>query len=1360
LGGALTNVAGNLTFVSAGGRVIYFNRSAGGYNLSVGGNFDNQGVALILAFTLSSPSTITIGGNFTMSKAGTVNPVLTFGQTNTSDVTVNIAGNFLTTGGSGNGTIAKGSTTFNANFNFNGSGVQTFSNGVTPISTAINYTIASGSTLDLGNAGVLAGTGTFTNNGILRVGSTNAAGALASNITVSGTKTYASGSTVTYNGATAQFIGSGHPSTSGVNTVINNSSGVTLASAVTIGGSLTLTSGNLLLAANTLTLSGTYTPNANSIGITSSSGLVINGTGAFGTLSFTGGPAIGNFTINRTSSGSVTLGNDLNVTGSFTQTAGDIIVNGKTFQISGAANYSRTAGNLNVNSSSTVIFTGTGTLPSAVGFTGGTLGTLTLDKDNASLVLNTSSSLIITNLNLTGGIFTSTGSTTMASGGTITRTDDGSITNAPSATSSYNIIYNFSNPATTGPELLSSSTAINNLTNNGSSTVTLGSAVTINGILTLTNGVFNAGSNAVTMKGNFVSNATATFTSNTVTMGGTTTVSGTTAPTFNNLTVSGTFTPNTNYQVNGNIVNNGTYNAGSAALVTFGGTTAITGSGICAFNSILVSNSMTAPGIGGTFMVAGDFTNNGTFAHNNGAVIFNGTTSILGSAATSLFKTTISGTLTAPSGTLSIAGDLANTGTFTSSGGTLVLNGTTGAQSITGTYSVNNMSVSNPSGVNNNGTIALNGTFSLLSAGIFDADGSGSGVFTIKSTNINAGGRIATLATPGNFGGKVTIERFVNGPDSYRYISFPLTSGNVGQWKSSFPVTGNFTDASPAGVNGVIKSSAASIFTYNPTTAAYVAVGSGASTASTALSNFSGYSVYTYLPTDFTISVTGNARTGNASIPVSTGYNLVANPYPSAIDWDNVTRTGFSSTMSIRVSNGVFASYVAGGASTNPPFVGWTGEVSTGQSFWVQATGATTLALTETAKTAGQYQFLREGAPSNLIRIALSSDKQRDETVIWFNQDATDGIDDLYDAIKMRNGYFDPGTKKGGYLNVSSYVGDSTDLAINGVAPLSSCNGVFKLNVSDVTPGSYSFSFSDLETMSLGYRFILVDRFALTEKEVSNGFQYSFDVTTDKASFGKDRFELRALLPNSLYVNSVVPPATSILDQCDAVKVPVSIATQSGVSYQFFLGTKVLSGVITGTNDKITVNIPKDSLKVGANAISLRILANSCEQFDYANALSYTYSPLAPVTVSMQGIKLKSSSTTGNQWYRDGQEIAGATSDSYYASGSGDYYVAVSNGVCSVQSDSLHFDIDLSRISAFPVPTSDKVYLVLPDKVSQSMSGYVLYDAKGVKILDQSSYPDLLVSEDKVLDLSSMESGMYLLVINSDTRYPVKIIKK
>ena len=728
-----------------------------------------------------------------------------------------------------------------------------------------------------------------------------------------------------------------------------------------------------------------------------------------------------------------------------------------------------------------------------------------------------------------------------------------------------------------------------NLTLDGSGTKTLagGGTLNVNGSLTVNSGsiTFSSGASAVNI--------------------------GT------NLTNNGTFSPSALVTFNGTAAQS----IGGTSTATFGGGVTVNKSAgtLSLAQDISVSSGLTISA--GTFDLAThtvtitgstNITNNGTFTPSTSTVVISGTTTVGGGATTSFNNLTINGTFTSPA-TLNIAGNLTNNGTFNANSGTLVFNGTTD-QTIGGTLTVNNINVTNTGATNGilvNGNVNLDGTLTLVNSGSkLDADGaSGTGVLTVRSINVNTGGRIATLPTSANFTGSVTVQRFINGPDTWRYLSMPITNGFVSMWQDDFPTTGNFSNPSPPDVDGVEESSAPSIYSFNPATNQYVAVGSGASTGATPLSNTVGYSAYSYKTADFTISVRGTIGKGNIPISVSTangGYNLIPNPYPSAIDWDNVTKTGLNNAMWIRTSNNQFASYVSGVAA-NEPFTGWAGEVAMGQSFWIQSTSASTLTFKEADKTSSQYEFLRESEPRDYVRVTLLaavSGGQRDEAVIRFKDDAIESFDASYDARKRKNGDYSSSLQRYSHVNLSSYTTSaSEDYAINSIPLLACGDKNVKLRVEDVPAGNYTLRFSDLDKMDVGYGVVLIDHFLNKEMAIEESTDYDFAVTADVLSKGAGRFEL-SFIPVSVDLQRDLKLAS--LQECANPMVTLEVDnSQAGVQYLFKLNDTGLHNAITGNGGKVSVLVNRSSLPAGLNKLSLvASAAAGCNTHTFDEALN------------------------------------------------------------------------------------------------------------------------------------------------------------
>ncbi len=79
--------------------------------------------------------------------------------------------------------------------------------------------------------------------------------------------------------------------------------------------------------------------------------------------------------------------------------------------------------------------------------------------------------------------------------------------------------------------------------------------------------------------------------------------------------------------------------------------------------------------------------------------------------------------------------------------------------------------------------------------------------------------------------------------------------------------------------------------------------------------------------------------------------------------------------------------------------------------------------------------------------------------------------------------------------------------------------------------------------------------------------------------------------------------------------------------------------------------------------------------------------PSAPTVTVTGRMTLTSSAERGNQWYKDGEPIAGATDQTYTASETGKYFVTASNGSCeSDPSDEFYVNVDDITELRIPLP--------------------------------------------------------------------------
>src|SRR5690606_32959011 len=244
LGAQLTTVNGDLRLLSTGGGQVRFSGNGGsGFALTIGGDLIVEGGMFFFVHSATSDAEVVVAGDFLQTRG-----TLGLSLTNSNAFTLQVGGNFEKT----SGTLTAGSGTGAKNIVFAGNRTpQTYSVNTMPSSAQLNFRVASGAVLSLGESTALvtsgtAGSFTLSTGGTVQVASLSASGAIQGNIPQA-TKTFESGSTIIYNGTGPQFMSITIPTQ--VNTIIDNASGVSLAGNSTVGGNLTLANGNLSVGA-------------------------------------------------------------------------------------------------------------------------------------------------------------------------------------------------------------------------------------------------------------------------------------------------------------------------------------------------------------------------------------------------------------------------------------------------------------------------------------------------------------------------------------------------------------------------------------------------------------------------------------------------------------------------------------------------------------------------------------------------------------------------------------------------------------------------------------------------------------------------------------------------------------------------------------------------------------------------------------------------------------------------------------------------------------------------------------------------------------------------------------------------------
>ncbi len=182
----------------------------------------------------------------------------------------------------------------------------------------------------------------------------------------------------------------------------------------------------------------------------------------------------------------------------------------------------------------------------------------------------------------------------------------------------------------------------------------------------------------------------------------------------------------------------------------------------------------------------------------------------------------------------------------------------------------------------------------------------------------------------------------------------------------------------------------------------------------TSLPQTGGYSTWVETSNNVTATFTGTLKAidvtlTNSSTPAlaftdaSHGYNLVANPYPAALDWDQGgwTRTNIDATVYVWKDGSNYLSRNGNGQGslTN-------GIIPLGQGFFIQATAASpSLTIPKYARVQSSQAYLKpdnsdyDGPPYAVFNV--QKDDGNDEVWFTFCEECGDGYDHGWDARKM-----------------------------------------------------------------------------------------------------------------------------------------------------------------------------------------------------------------------------------------------------------------------------------------------------------------------------------------------------------------------
>lgn len=446
--------------------------------------------------------------------------------------------------------------------------------------------------------------------------------------------------------------------------------------------------------------------------------------------------------------------------------------------------------------------------------------------------------------------------------------------------------------------------------------------------------------------------------------------------------------------------------------------------------------------------------------------------------------------------------------------------GTSATLAISGTASFWDFTAGMTTGVTVTGNMDIRGTLQVDDG---DLDATGANV-TLRST-ASYTGRLGPIGTGASYSGNLKIERHIPaGATNWRLLGSPLENQQVVHWQDDF-ITAGYPGSQYPNFPGGAQPNWPSIRWYDETnTGASDNDGlQGVTNQLQALTPGQGFATWcgdNLVSTNaFTIDLGPEAPVvGPVTLPMSftdsgnptaDGWNLVANPLPSPVDFSSISR-GANVEDYVTFYNPANGNTAVFDLGLNFGTNGATSTIQSMQGFFLKATGsAVTTVIDESDKVAGNGGGMFGGSfgsvpPALRLQLSTSANAWKDEAGIVFHAGAPGH--DAQDVLKYS-------LSANGAPRISTLAG-SQPVAINAFGSLSSdmaipvmvqagTNGTHTITVS--AQGEFGISCITLEDLVTG-----------TVTAMTDGASYSFNLTTS-ADPSTPRFMIRASAPALLY---------------------------------------------------------------------------------------------------------------------------------------------------------------------------------------------------------------------------------------------------
>lgn len=525
---------------------------------------------------------------------------------------------------------------------------------------------------------------------------------------------------------------------------------------------------------------------------------------------------------------------------------------------------------------------------------------------------------------------------------------------------------------------------------------------------------------------------------------------------------------------------------------------------------------------------------------------------------------------------LTFHGDFINNGTLIAGNSQIIIGGSALAQSIGSFTTTGAINASNTTG-----TTTLTGNVSASSLSIISSASlavSATKALTISGILTNSG----KLLLKSNADGTATLlDNGMTGTGIYNMEQFLIGSGDIAPsgrgWYVSSPVN-NAT-------RNIFTGKGNTLWSWEEESHAYSTITDG----STILNTKEGYitragtsGIVTFSGSSFNSgSYNNNTLTRTGTTDAYRGYHLIGNPYPSYLDWNAASKVNVMPTIWYRTYNGtqmVFDTY-NGIAGTNNSGNGAVNQfIPPMQAVWVLVDGdgkTGSIGLDNSLRSHQSGNFLRNANSSDipLLRLEVTNGTNKDETIVLFNNSASNNLDDL-DSPKISN-------------NLTSVpelytLAGSQQLAINSLNNYS-IEKELTLGFKTGLSGIFTIKASEIGHFDPGTNIILTDKLLNTQQNLAEEPIYKF---TSEATNTSDRFTLTFNRAPMSTMSTITAPGFAVFNKSGGtIQVQLTDRESNGTSITLYTvsGQILFTKKAEGATTTICTNLPKGFYLVEVN---------------------------------------------------------------------------------------------------------------------------------------------------------------------------------